>query len=132
MTHRFWKVSNLSGIVLVLGLHIGEQCSNWLLTKERYNVLLRLASLTKNEITVSLAQQVIEGILGKELATKKRVAFYISVQTDIGKQEIICEFSDRGDIYISIDFSTIFPLEEIPLYVTLYNPSRICSLLFFF
>ena len=32
--------------------------------------LLALASLTKNEITVSLAQQVIEGILGKELATK--------------------------------------------------------------
>ena len=50
------------------------------------------------------------------MATKKRVAFYISVQTDVGKQEIICEFSDRGDIYISIDFSTpadIHHIEEL-------------------
>ena len=51
--------------------------------------------------------------LSKELATKKRVAFYISVPQDTGKQEIICEFSDKGDIYISIDFSTPVDVHHI-------------------
>ena len=54
--------------------------------------------------------------LSKELATKKRVAFYISVPKETGKQEIVCEFSDRGDIFISIDFSSptdVHHIEEL-------------------
>ena len=43
--------------------------------------------------------------LSKELARKKRVAFFISVPIEDKKQDIICEFSDKGDIFISIDFS---------------------------
>ena len=51
--------------------------------------------------------------LSKELATKKRVAFYITIPIDSGKQELICEFSDKGDIYINIDFTNPVTINDI-------------------
>jgi hypothetical protein len=41
---RFWRPSRVLIWVLVTGLQMIEQCSNWLLTKVRYNTLLRLVS----------------------------------------------------------------------------------------
>ena len=51
--------------------------------------------------------------LSKELATKKRVAFYITIPINSGKQELICEFSDKGDIYINIDFTNPVTINDI-------------------
>ena len=50
--------------------------------------LLALASLTKNEITIELAQKVIEGILGKEIAKKTSLKM---VLTSTGKEYNVSE-----------------------------------------
>ena len=50
--------------------------------------LLALASLTKNEITIELAQKVIEGILGKEIAKKTSLKMVLA---SIGKEYNVSE-----------------------------------------
>ena len=52
-------------------------------------------------------------LLSKTLATKKRVAFYISILVQKYKQHLICEFSDKGDIFLNISFNNPVTIEYI-------------------